>query len=75
MTQYNMKHSLKYFGQSGVNAIEKEVRQLFRVDALEPNNPKELSKEYCRAAMAYLMLLKEKQDRTIKSQGYCDRRI
>ena len=58
MTQYNTKQGLKRFSQSGFSAIDKEVRQLVTMDALEPYNPKELRREDCRAAMAYLMFLK-----------------
>ena len=68
MNQYNMKQGLKRFGQSGVSAIEKEVCQLVTMDALDPDNPKELSREDLRDSMAYLMFLKEKRDGNIKAQ-------
>ena len=58
MTQYNMKQSLKHFIQNRVSASEKEVRQLFMMDSLEPYNPKEISREDLRAEMAYIMFLK-----------------
>ena len=44
MKQYNMKQGLKRFGQSGVSTIRKEVRQLVMMDALDPDDPKELSR-------------------------------
>ena len=72
MTRYNMKQRLNCFCQSGVSAIKKEVRQLVIMDALDPDEPKELRREYCRAKMAYLMFLKEKQGGTIKAQSCCD---
>ena len=75
MTQYIMKQGLKRFGQIGVRAIKKEVIHIVTMDTLEPDNPKELSREDCRATMAYLMFLKEKLDGTIKAQGCCDRRM
>ena len=75
MTQYNMKQGLKRFSQSGVSDIKKEVRQLVMMDSLEPYDPKELSREDRRSAMAYLMFLKEKQDGTINARGCCDRTI
>ena len=75
MTQYNTKQGLKHFIQSGVNAIEKEVCQMVTMDALEPDDPKAIRREDCRAMMAYMMLLKEKWYSTIKSQGCYDGRI
>ena len=72
MTQYNMKQSLNHFIQNRVSASEKEVRQLFMMDALETYDPKELSREDLRAAMAYMMFLKEKWDSTIKARGCCN---
>jgi hypothetical protein len=62
LTQYNMKQGLKRFGARGVAAIEREVRQLLDMDAIEPDDPKTLSRDDRRAAMAYLMFLKEKRD-------------
>ena len=53
-----MKQVLKRFGQSGFITIEKEVRQLVTMDSLDPDNPKELSREDRRVAMAYLIFLK-----------------
>ena len=67
MTHYNMNKVLKRSGQSRVGAIKKEVRQLVTMYALDPDNLKELSREDCRAAMTYLMFLKEKRDGNIKS--------
>ena len=58
MTQYNMKQVLKRFFQSRVGTIEEEVRQQVMMNALDPDNPKEIRREDCRAAMAYLMFLK-----------------
>ena len=69
MTQYNMKQVLNCFSQSGVSAIEEEVRQLVMMNALDPDNPKEIRREDRRAAMAYLMFLKVKLHGVIKARG------
>ena len=69
MTQYNMNQGLKRFGQSGVSATEKEVRQIVMMDALDPYDPKEITREDRRAAMAYLMFLKVKLHGVIKARG------
>ena len=58
MTQFKMNQGLKRFGQSGVNAIDNEVRQLVMMDALEPYNPKDPRREDHRSALAYLLFLK-----------------
>ena len=42
------------------------------MDALEPDYPKFISIEGHRAAMAYMMFLKEKWDSTIKARGCCN---
>ena len=75
MNQYNMNQGLNHFSQSGFSAIEKEVRQMVTMDALDPDNLKELIREGHRSAMAYLIFLKEKRDGTIKAQGCCNVRI
>ena len=72
MIQYNMNQGLKRSSKSRVSAIEKEVRQLVTMDALETDDPKDLNREDHRAVMVYLMLLKEKREAAIKSKGCCD---
>ena len=74
-TQYNLKQSLKKFGDRTMVAVEKEVRQLDSMDALQPDDPSKLTKEERRAAMAYLMFVKEKRDGTLKGRGCCDGRV
>ena len=67
MNQYIMKQGLKRFSQSGVSAIKKEVTQLVMMDALDQKKPKDTRKKDRRAAMDYLMLLKDKRDVTTKA--------
>ena len=67
MNQYIMKQGLKRFSQSIVSAIKKEMIQLVMMDALDPENPKDTRKKDRRAAMDYLMLLKDKRDGTTKA--------
>ena len=45
------------------------------MEALDPDNPKDISREDRMAAMTYLMFLKEKRDFTINSQEFCDGRV
>ena len=75
ITQYNMKQGLNHFIRSSVGVIKKEVYQLVTIDDVEPDNPKDIIREYCRSAMAYLILLKKKRDVAFNRQGCCIRRL
>ena len=44
MTQNNMKRGLQNFGDQGVAAAVKELRQLLTMDSIKPDNPKDLNK-------------------------------
>ena len=55
MTQFNMKQGLRRSCQNSVRAINKKVRQIFIMDALEIDKLKEHSREDRRSGMAYLM--------------------
>ena len=73
--QYNMKQGLNRLRQSGVGAIKKEVRELVTMVNLEPDNPKEITREDFRAMMAYLVFLKEIWDGNIKARGCFNGRV
>ena len=45
------------------------------MNALDTEDLKEIRREYLRAAMAYLMFLKDKRDGNIKARGCCNGRI
>lgn len=67
-----MKQGQKLFGERGIDAVLKEVKQLHDRDVVEPINPNKLTKEDKRSALSYLMFLKEKQCRKIKGHGCAD---
>ena len=74
MTQYNMKKGISKFGTDGVNAVLKELQQLHDRCVLEPTHPESMSMEEKKAALAYLMFLKEKRTGEIKGRGCADGR-
>ena len=75
MTQYNLRAGIKKFGDRAMPSVEKEIKQLDDMDALDPDDPATLTKEDRKFAMAYLMFLKEKRDGTLKARGCCDGRV
>jgi len=74
LTQLNVKDGLTAYGSRGVKAIMKEIKQLHTRQALMPHNKNDMSYEERKIALRYLMFLKEKCDRTIKSRGFMDGR-
>ena len=68
MTQYITKRGLQKLGDRGVASVEKEVRHLPTMDAIEPYNTKYPMKEYQHASLGYLVFLKEKCDGSIKGK-------
>ena len=63
MTQYGVNKGLKVFGKRGQNAVHKEVKQLHNMEVITPIH---LTPKQRRAALQYLMFLKEKRSGAIK---------
>ena len=74
MTQYNMKKGIKMFGEPGVDAVLKELQQLHDRKVLEPKGASEMTNDDKKAALQYLMFLKQKRNGTIKGRGCADGR-
>ena len=74
MTQHSMKRGIKLFGDAGVDAVLKELKQLHDRKVLEPKDAKQMSEEDKKAALQYLMFLKQKRNGTIKGRGCADGR-
>ncbi|KAG7366075.1 reverse transcriptase RNA-dependent DNA polymerase [Nitzschia inconspicua] len=72
--QMTANKGVKVFGVAGEMAIEKELRQLLARDVMHGVHSKELTREQRRAALRYLMFLKEKRCGTIKGRGCADGR-
>jgi hypothetical protein len=58
--QMSMKKGLMVFGSDGVDAIRSEIQQLHERSVMGPQLASETSREHKRAALAYLMFLKQK---------------
>jgi hypothetical protein len=74
MTQYSVKKGLKVFGEAGVEAVLGELQQLHGRKVIEPVAPDSLSLQEKKAALPYLMFLKEKRTGQIKGRGCADGR-
>ena len=74
MTQYSMKKGISKFGKDGIDAVLKELQQLHDRCVLEPTHPESMSIEEKKAALAYLMFLKEKRTGVVKGRGCADGR-
>jgi hypothetical protein len=68
----NMKKGLKTFGDAGVEAVLKELQQLHDRKVMEPKDTSTMSLDEKRAALQYLMFLKQKRNGTIKGRGCAD---
>jgi hypothetical protein len=73
-TQYSVKKGLKVFGQAGVDAVVKEMRQLDERKVMEPRNAALLTRGEKRDSLQYLMFLKQKRCGRIKGRGCADGR-
>ena len=74
LTQYSVKKGLQIFGEAGVEAVLKELKQLHDRTVIEPVNADKLTLEEKQGALAYLMFLKEKRTGEIKGRGCADGR-
>ena len=70
--QYGVRAGLKIFGEDGVKAVLKELRQIHERQVVVPLLPKEVTPDMKRKALPYLMFLKRKQCGTVKGQGCAD---
>ena len=72
--QMSLKAGLRTFGDDGLKAVEKEMRQLHDRDVMKPVHKSDLTAEQRREALAYLMFLKRKRCGKIKGRGCADGR-
>ena len=52
--------------------MDKEVRQILTMDAIEPGNSKNLINKYRCNSLGNIILFKKKCDGIIKARGFCD---
>lgn len=67
-----MRKGLELFGQAGLKAMEKEMRQFNDWNIMSPVHILELTKQQKNRALSYLVNLKQEQDGSIKRRGYDD---
>ena len=72
MTQYTLERGLKEFGDDGVQAVAKEMRQWHDQEVLEPTEAGTMTREEKRRTLRYLMFLKKKRCGRIKGRGCAD---
>jgi hypothetical protein len=74
MTQHIMQKGLKKFGDPGIEAVLSELKQLHERNVLAPKKSDDLSQFDKKAALRYLMFLKQKRCGKIKARGCADGR-
>ena len=70
--QMSAKKGLKVFGEAGANGITKELEQILYRKVMHGVLPCQLNRKQKRAALKYLMFLKEKRCGKIKGWGCAD---
>ena len=73
-TQMSAKTGLHQFGQTGADALMKELQQLIDWKVMRPCDANILSWDEKKSALKYLMFLKEKRCGKVKGQGCADGR-
>uniref|UniRef100_UPI002596A4F3 hypothetical protein n=1 Tax=uncultured Marinobacter sp. TaxID=187379 RepID=UPI002596A4F3 len=74
LTQYNLKRGLKEYGNDGVVALGKEVKQLHTRKVAKPIDGNNLTREQKQATLRYLMFLSKKRCGRVKARGCADGR-
>ena len=72
LTQYNLKASLRHFGEKWIAAAKGEVTQLHVMDTWVPEDLTMLSRADKVKALSSLMFLKEKRSEKVKGRAYVD---
>ena len=72
--QMSLKAGLRTFGNDGVKAVEKEMRQLHNRGVMLPVQRESLTLEQRKEALAYLVFLKRKRCGKVKGRGCADGR-
>lgn len=74
LTQYHMYNGLKVFGDSGIVAVMKELNKIRDRMVMNPKNTEVISHKEKKAALQYLMFLKQNRCSKIKGKGCVDGR-
>jgi hypothetical protein len=66
--QYTLDAGLRKFGDEGMTAVTKELRQFNTYNVFEPLEANSLSNEEKKGALSSLIFLKEKRNGTVKAR-------
>ena len=72
--QMSLKRGLKTFGKAGADAVVAEMQQLDYRNVIKPTDSRKLTRKQKKAALQYLMYLKQKRCGRIKARGCADGR-
>jgi hypothetical protein len=72
--QVSLHQGLRLFGDAGVEAVRKELKQLHEREVIVPHRASSLTTEEKKKVLSYLIFLKRKRDGTIKARGCADGR-
>ena len=70
--QYSLKKELKLFGEKADAAVNKELRQIHVMETYEPVDPKTMTYEDRKKALASLLFITEKRNGDIKARKVAD---
>ena len=73
-TQLFMTAGIKAYGQQGVDAIVKEMKQFHDREVVRPLLPEQITPDIKKRALGYLMFLKMKRTGEVKGRGCADGR-
>ena len=74
LTQVGMKKGIKLWGEEGVAANIKEMKQFHDKGVVEPLKPSDISDDIRKKALGYLMFFLKKRNGIIKGRGCADGR-
>ena len=66
LTQYHVSKGIKVFGDPGIEAVTKEIKQLHEMLVIYPKTPEGLTRDENKAALQYFMFLRRKRCGKIK---------
>lgn len=66
--QYGVRKGVEVFGDDGVKAVLKELKQLNDRSMVTPIHPRNMTREELKRSLQYLMFLKQKRCEKIKGR-------
>ena len=69
--QYSVKKGIRLFGESGKNAVLKDLKQIHDCGVLSALDPKAITKEMVKEALPYLMFFLKRERVTLIKRRDC----